>query len=87
MTLTTKHQRLTALRPLSPESVISLAAAWDVAADCIRPAKFPKVIEGMADAIRRHAPDQFPDLRKLITLGMSEPIRRHTAINFLTSGN
>ena len=30
MTLTTKHQRLTALRPLSPESVASLAAAWDV---------------------------------------------------------
>jgi Fic family protein len=29
-TLTTKHQRLTALRPLSPESVASLAAAWDV---------------------------------------------------------
>lgn len=28
--LTTKHQRLTALRPLSPESVASLAAAWDV---------------------------------------------------------
>lgn len=26
----TKHQRLTALRPLSPESVDSLAAAWDV---------------------------------------------------------
>jgi Fic family protein len=30
MTLTTKHQRLSALRPLSPESVASLAAAWDV---------------------------------------------------------
>jgi Fic family protein len=30
MTLTTKHQRLAALRPLSPESVASLAAAWDV---------------------------------------------------------
>jgi len=29
-TLITKHQRLTALRPLSPESVASLAAAWDV---------------------------------------------------------
>jgi len=29
-TLTVKHQRLTALRPLSPESVASLAAAWDV---------------------------------------------------------
>ena len=29
-TLTTKHQRLAALRPLSPESVASLAAAWDV---------------------------------------------------------
>jgi Fic family protein len=28
--LTTKHQRLAALRPLSPESVVSLAAAWDV---------------------------------------------------------
>jgi hypothetical protein len=28
--LTTKHQRLTALRPLSPESVASLAEAWDV---------------------------------------------------------
>jgi Fic family protein len=28
--LTTKHQRLAALRPLSPESVASLAAAWDV---------------------------------------------------------
>ncbi len=27
---TTKHQRLAALRPLSPESVASLAAAWDV---------------------------------------------------------
>jgi len=25
-----KHQRLAALRPLSPESVASLAAAWDV---------------------------------------------------------
>jgi Fic family protein len=30
MTLATKHQRLAALRPLSPESVASLAAAWDV---------------------------------------------------------
>jgi Fic family protein len=30
MNLTTKHQRLAALRPLSPESVASLAAAWDV---------------------------------------------------------
>ena len=29
-TLTAKHQRLAALRPLSPESVVSLAAAWDV---------------------------------------------------------
>jgi hypothetical protein len=29
-TLTTKHQRLAALRPFSPESVASLAAAWDV---------------------------------------------------------
>jgi Fic family protein len=29
-TLTTKHARLAALRPLSPESVASLAAAWDV---------------------------------------------------------
>ena len=29
-TLTTKHQSLAALRPLSPESVASLAAAWDV---------------------------------------------------------
>lgn len=28
--LTTKHQRLAALRPLSPESVASLGAAWDV---------------------------------------------------------
>jgi Fic family protein len=28
--LTTKHQRLAALRPLAPESVASLAAAWDV---------------------------------------------------------
>ena len=28
--LTTKHQRLAALRPLSPESVASIAAAWDV---------------------------------------------------------
>jgi Fic family protein len=28
--LTTKHHRLAALRPLSPESVASLAAAWDV---------------------------------------------------------
>ena len=30
MTLTSKHQRLAALRPLSPESVASLAAAWEV---------------------------------------------------------
>jgi len=30
LSLTTKHQRLAALRPLSPESVASLAAAWDV---------------------------------------------------------
>lgn len=30
MNLTSKLQRLTALRPLSPESVASLAAAWDV---------------------------------------------------------
>jgi Fic family protein len=30
MNLTTKHQRLAALRPLSPESVASLAVAWDV---------------------------------------------------------
>ena len=30
MNLTTKHQRLAALRPLAPESVASLAAAWDV---------------------------------------------------------
>ncbi len=30
MTLTTKHHRLAALRPLSPESVASLAAAGDV---------------------------------------------------------
>ncbi len=30
MTLPTKHARLAALRPLSPESVASLAAAWDV---------------------------------------------------------
>jgi hypothetical protein len=29
-TLAAKHQRLAALRPLSPESVASLAAAWDV---------------------------------------------------------
>lgn len=29
-TLITKHHRLAALRPLSPESVASLAAAWDV---------------------------------------------------------
>lgn len=29
-TLTSKHQRLAALRPLSPESVASLGAAWDV---------------------------------------------------------
>jgi hypothetical protein len=28
--ITTKHQRLAALRPLSPESVTSLSAAWDV---------------------------------------------------------
>ncbi len=28
--LTSKHPRLAALRPLSPESVASLAAAWDV---------------------------------------------------------
>lgn len=28
--LATKHQRLVALRPLSPESVASLAAAWEV---------------------------------------------------------
>jgi Fic family protein len=28
--LTSKHQRLAVLRPLSPESVASLAAAWDV---------------------------------------------------------
>ncbi|RYG30140.1 Fic family protein [bacterium] len=28
--ITTKHQRLAELRPLSPESVASLAAAWDV---------------------------------------------------------
>ncbi|MEO5914935.1 MAG: hypothetical protein ABIS50_11925 [Luteolibacter sp.] len=28
--LTTKHHRHAALRPLSPESVASLAAAWDV---------------------------------------------------------
>lgn len=28
--LTSKHQRLAALRPLSPESVASLAEAWDV---------------------------------------------------------
>ena len=28
--LTTKHQRLAELRPLSPESVASLSAAWDV---------------------------------------------------------
>jgi hypothetical protein len=27
-TLTTKHHRLAALRPLSPESVASVAAAW-----------------------------------------------------------
>lgn len=30
MTLESKHQRLAALRPLSPESIASLAAAWDV---------------------------------------------------------
>jgi Fic family protein len=30
LSLTTKHQRLAALRPLSSESVASLAAAWDV---------------------------------------------------------
>ncbi len=30
MTLTTKHQRLAALRPLSPESVASLSAVWNV---------------------------------------------------------
>jgi hypothetical protein len=30
MNLPTKHARLAALRPLSPESVASLAAAWDV---------------------------------------------------------
>lgn len=30
MTLESKHQRLAALRPLSPESVASLAAVWDV---------------------------------------------------------
>ena len=36
MTLTSKLQRLAALRPLSPESVASLAVAWDVAADAIR---------------------------------------------------
>jgi Fic family protein len=30
MTLAAKHHRLAALRPLSPESVASLAAAWDV---------------------------------------------------------
>lgn len=30
MFLTTKHSRFAALRPLSPESVASLAAAWDV---------------------------------------------------------
>ncbi len=29
-TLTTKHHRFAALRPLSPESATSLAAAWDV---------------------------------------------------------
>jgi Fic family protein len=29
-TLPSKHQRLAALRPLSPEAVASLAAAWDV---------------------------------------------------------
>jgi Fic family protein len=29
-TVISKHQRLAALRPLSPESVASLAAAWDV---------------------------------------------------------
>ena len=30
MNLATKHQRLAALRPLSPESVASIAAEWDV---------------------------------------------------------
>lgn len=30
MSLITKHQRLASLRPLSPESVASLAKAWDV---------------------------------------------------------
>jgi hypothetical protein len=30
MTLTTKHQRLASLRPLSPESVASLSAVWNV---------------------------------------------------------
>lgn len=30
MNLAEKHQRLAALRPLSPESVASIAAAWDV---------------------------------------------------------
>ena len=30
MPYSAKHQRLAALRPLSPESVASLAAAWDV---------------------------------------------------------
>jgi len=33
LSLTTKQQRLAALRPLSPESVASLAAAWDVRMD------------------------------------------------------
>ena len=28
-TLTTKHQRIAVLRPLSPESVASSAAVWD----------------------------------------------------------
>jgi hypothetical protein len=32
-TLLTKHHRLAALRPLSPESVASIAAAWDVRMD------------------------------------------------------
>ena len=38
--LTSKHQRLAALRPLSPESVASLAAAWDVRMVTI-PDQFP----------------------------------------------
>jgi hypothetical protein len=41
-TLTTKHQRLAALRPLSPESVDSLAAAWD-ARMAISSDHFPEV--------------------------------------------